>query len=236
MRTGAIGFAWLAAGAAAMVAGFGGAEIGGIPGEEAAAALIFAAFALALTDWAVDRSRGAGWQPALTALVLWTAATTFLGGAYLQRSALLDAARQWSEEAGLSSQTPAVSAGGDVTVIRRVDGTFPVPARINDQEVRFIFDTGASTVVLSAETAERLGYALDTLTFRVPVSTANGRALAAPVVIDRLSVGPIAATRVPALVVRPGLLAGNLLGQTFLDRLESYEVRGNRLVLRAPKA
>jgi aspartyl protease family protein len=236
MRTGAIGLAWIAAGAAAMVAAFGGAEVAGLPRDEVAAALVFAAFALALTGWAVDRSRGAGWEPALTAIVLWIAATTFLSGAYLHRSALLDAARQWTEEAGLGSSAPAVSAGGEVTVTRRGDGTFPVPARINDQDVRFIFDTGASTVVLSAETAERLGYSLEKLTFRVPVSTANGRALAAPIVLDRLSVGPIAATRVPALVVRPGLLAGNLLGQTFLDRLESYEVRGNRLVLRAPKA
>jgi aspartyl protease family protein len=70
----------------------------------------------------------------------------------------------------------------------------------------------------------------------VPVSTANGRALAAPVTLDRLSVGPIAMRRVPALVAREGLLDGNLLGQTFLEKLESYEVRGNRLVLRAAKS
>jgi aspartyl protease family protein len=36
-------------------------------------------------------------------------------------------------------------------------------------------------------------------------------------------------------VARPGMLEGNLLGQTFLERLESYEVRGKRLVLRATK-
>jgi aspartyl protease family protein len=37
-------------------------------------------------------------------------------------------------------------------------------------------------------------------------------------------------------VVRSGMLDGNLLGQTFLERLESYEVRGKRLVLRATKS
>jgi aspartyl protease family protein len=64
------------------------------------------------------------------------------------------------------------------------------------------------------------------------VFTANGRNLAAPVTLDRLSVGPITERRVRALVARPGVLRENLLGMTFLERLPSYEVRGNRLILR----
>jgi len=38
---------------------------------------------------------------------------------------------------------------------------------------------------------------------------------------------------VAALVARRGALNTNLLGHTFLDRLESYSVRGDRLTLRA---
>ncbi len=34
-----------------------------------------------------------------------------------------------------------------------------------------------------------------------------------------------------AMVARPGALSGNLLGQTFLDRLSRYEVRGDKLVM-----
>jgi aspartyl protease family protein len=37
---------------------------------------------------------------------------------------------------------------------------------------------------------------------------------------------------VPALVVQPGPLKNNLLGMTFLNRLESWEVRGDRLSMR----
>ena len=33
------------------------------------------------------------------------------------------------------------------------------------------------------------------------------------------------------MVARPGALSGNLLGQTFLDRLARYEVRGDKLIL-----
>ncbi|HST93799.1 MAG TPA: retroviral-like aspartic protease family protein, partial [Microvirga sp.] len=55
---------------------------------------------------------------------------------------------------------------------------------------------------------------------------------AAPLVIDSLSVGPITARNVRALIARSGVLHANLLGMTFLERLASYEVRGNRLILR----
>jgi aspartyl protease family protein len=37
---------------------------------------------------------------------------------------------------------------------------------------------------------------------------------------------------VPALVAQPGQLKNSLLGMTFLNRLESWEVRGNRLSMR----
>ena len=70
----------------------------------------------------------------------------------------------------------------------------------------------------------------------VRCTLANGRTMTAPVVLDRLSIGPITFTRVSALVAKPGLLTDNLLGQSVLGRLESYEVRGNRLVLRARKS
>jgi aspartyl protease family protein len=56
--------------------------------------------------------------------------------------------------------------------------------------------------------------------------------VAAPVTLDRLTVGSITEQRVRALITRPGLLRENLLGMTFLERLASYEVRNNRLILR----
>ncbi|MGC1094084.1 MAG: TIGR02281 family clan AA aspartic protease, partial [Pseudolabrys sp.] len=36
---------------------------------------------------------------------------------------------------------------------------------------------------------------------------------------------------VPALVAQPGQLKNNLLGMSFLNRLQSWEVRGDRLRL-----
>lgn len=126
-----------------------------------------------------------------------------------------------------------VTPSGEVVAARKTDGSFVVTGRVNGRESRFIFDTGASTVVLRAENAAALGLTPEALDYSVPVSTANGMGLAAPVVLDTLSVGPITERNVRALVARSGVLHANLLGMTFLERLGSYEVRGNRLILRA---
>jgi aspartyl protease family protein len=122
---------------------------------------------------------------------------------------------------------------GEVVAARRMDGSFLVQGEVNGRETRFIFDTGASTVVLRAENAADLGFKPDTLNYSVPVSTANGAALAAPVIIESLTVGTITERNVRALIARTGVLHANLLGMSFLERLGSYEVRGNRLILRA---
>jgi aspartyl protease family protein len=52
-------------------------------------------------------------------------------------------------------------------------------------------------------------------------------------VLDRLAVGEIVERSVPALIAQPGQLRTNLLGMSFLNRLESWEVRSDRLLMRA---
>jgi aspartyl protease family protein len=136
----------------------------------------------------------------------------------------------------IASGRIAVTPEGEVVAARRSDGTFLVTGRVNGREARFIFDTGASTIVLRAEDARGFGVEPDTLAYSIPVSTANGMALAAPVTLATLAVGPIAERNVRALVAKSGVLQINLLGMSFLERLASYEVRGNRLILRGKGA
>jgi aspartyl protease family protein len=97
-----------------------------------------------------------------------------------------------------------------------------------------VLDTGASSVVLTHEAAKAAGLPTDMLAYTVNVDTANGRTKAAPVTLDRLAVGNLTERGVPALVVQAGQLKNNLLGMTFLNRLESWEVRGDKLRLRGP--
>jgi aspartyl protease family protein len=50
--------------------------------------------------------------------------------------------------------------------------------------------------------------------------------------IRSLAIGEISRSNVPALIAQPGLINTSLLGMSFLGRLSSFEVRGDRLILR----
>ena len=56
-----------------------------------------------------------------------------------------------------------VTPEGETVAARRTDGSFMVRGEVNGHETRFIFDTGASTVVLRAENAAALGFKPDSL-------------------------------------------------------------------------
>jgi aspartyl protease family protein len=127
----------------------------------------------------------------------------------------------------------AATRGRVVEVARSASGSFAVVTQVNGARVPMVLDTGASSVVLTQEAAKAAGLPLEVLSYSVTVDTANGRTRAAPVTIDSVAVGGIVERAVPALIAQRGTLRTNLLGMSFLNRLESWEVRGDRLVLRA---
>jgi aspartyl protease family protein len=95
-----------------------------------------------------------------------------------------------------------------------------------------VIDTGATSVVLTFETAKAAGLPLELLDYDVDVETAGGHTRAARLTLDRLAIGGLVERSIPALVVPRGQMKTNLLGMSFLDRLESWEVRPDRLLLR----
>jgi aspartyl protease family protein len=119
-----------------------------------------------------------------------------------------------------------------VHIPRGQGGEFAIHARINNVPAPMLIDTGATSVVLTYETAKAIGLPLELLEYDVDVETAGGRTKAARLTLDRLSIGKLVERSVPALVVPRGQMKTNLLGMSFLDRLESWEVRADRLVLR----
>jgi len=122
--------------------------------------------------------------------------------------------------------------GRNVQIVRGSGGDFGVAAHINGAKIAMVLDTGASSVVLTQEAAKAAGLPIEVLNYTVNVDTANGHTRAAPVTLDRLAVGGLTERAVPALVAQPGQLKTNLLGMTFLNRLESWEVRGDKLRMR----
>ena len=124
-----------------------------------------------------------------------------------------------------------VSTARAVEIARRQGGDFALRARINGVNAPMVIDTGATSVVLTWETAKAIGLPLEMLEYNVDVETAGGHTRAARLTLDRLAVGKLVERSVPALVVPRGQMKTNLLGMSFLDRLESWEVRADRLML-----
>jgi aspartyl protease family protein len=125
-----------------------------------------------------------------------------------------------------------VSHGRTVEIGRANDGDFAVNAQVNGAHVRMVLDTGASSVVLTRDDAKAAGLPLEVLNYTVTIDTANGRTRAAPVTLDHVSIGGLEERSIDALVTQPGQLKMSLLGMSFLNRLQSWEVSGDRLVLR----
>ena len=119
-----------------------------------------------------------------------------------------------------------------VQIPRGQSGEFAVQARINGVPAAMVIDTGATSVVLTYETAKAVGLPLELLEYDVDVQTAGGHTKAARLTLDRLAIGRLVERSVPALVVPHGQMKTNLLGMSFLDRLESWEVRADSLMLR----
>lgn len=111
------------------------------------------------------------------------------------------------------------------------DGHFWALGEVNGAPVRFLVDTGASTVALTKADARRLGFETDRLTYGYTVTTANGPARAAAVKLGRVSVAGAALDDVDALVIEQGLEA-SLLGMSYLGRLSRFEATPTALVLR----
>jgi aspartyl protease family protein len=220
----------LAAALAALLVTPSQSTVLGLDRQSFASAAIGAAVLLALLS-GLRSARASDIARIVGAAATWAALLVALTGVYAYRFEVSDVAARLAGE--FFPSEPQVGRGGEVIVNRRLGGEFVVVARVNGARVPFLFDTGASVVVLTAADARRAGADTGGLQFDVPVTTANGSALAAEVRLDQISVGPIVARNVTALVARPGALEESLLGMSFLERLKSYTVERERLILTA---
>ncbi len=167
---------------------------------------------------------------ALQAALFWVVLALILAVGYTYRHDLRDIGDRL-----LAELVPgrAVSRGRTVEIARARAGDFQVATQVNGAKISMVLDTGASAVVLTQEAAKAAGLPLEVLAYTVNVDTANGRTRAAPVTLDRIAVGTVVERAVPALIAQPGQLRTSLLGMSFLNRLESWEVRADKLMMRA---
>jgi len=178
--------------------------------------------------------RGTGIWETLKQLGIWILIILALMAAYVFRFDLQDVASRFS--GGIIPGSP-ISVTDDngrqsVTLIRSDNGHFEAAAGVNGQSIRFLVDTGASSIVLSHKDARDAGIDVGNLNFSIRTQTANGTGRAARAKINDFYLGGIERRGMNVLVAEPGRLAQSLLGQQFLESLHSYEKRGDRLTLR----
>ncbi|WP_418593745.1 retropepsin-like aspartic protease family protein [Ponticoccus sp. (in: a-proteobacteria)] len=119
---------------------------------------------------------------------------------------------------------------GRIELPRAEDGHYYISLEVNGTPTRFVVDTGASAVVLTARDAQRAGLATGDLVFLSSAMTANGSVRTAPVTLDSLALGPIVDRRMPAYV-NGGEMETSLLGMTYLDRFARVEIANGRMIL-----
>ena len=120
--------------------------------------------------------------------------------------------------------------GTTVRIQQDSDGHYWVNARVNDEIVRFLVDSGATVTAISKATAERTGIETGS-GFPVAVNTANGTIFMQRATAGRITVGTIERHDLPVWV-GDGEEEFNVLGMNFLSSLSSWGTEGGWLVLR----
>jgi aspartyl protease family protein len=119
---------------------------------------------------------------------------------------------------------------GRIELPRAPDGHYYVTLDINGAPVRFVVDTGASSMVLTRRAATKAGLDPERLPYLTDAMTANGIVQTARVTLESVALGPFSDARVPAYV-NAGEMDNSLLGMSYLDRFSKLEISGGTLVL-----
>ena len=133
-----------------------------------------------------------------------------------------------------SAEAEAVAGGSrepvETRIPRQRNGHFYVHATVNGQLVRFLVDTGATTVALTAEDAARIGDDAKSGGDEIVGEGAGG-----PVRGHRLTIASIEIEGKRVENVRGVVLEGlsqSLLGQNYLSRMGSVEMTADEMIIR----
>jgi aspartyl protease family protein len=136
----------------------------------------------------------------------------------------------WQDMGGSFTPRQTIAAQGEITLPRARDGHYYLTLEIAGQPVEFMVDTGASSVVLTREDAQKLGIDPDTLVYLGTAQTANGIVRTARVTLDDVRLGGFTDPTLTAYV-NDGDMGGSLLGMDYLGQFH-IEIAADRMVLR----
>lgn len=138
------------------------------------------------------------------------------------------------ESPELAPSRPSSPSGGlaELVIPRSPDGHFYVEGRVNGAPVRFMVDTGATTIALTRADARAAGLVLDDGDFTATAQGVGGSVAVAPVTLGRVAAGSFESTAVRAAVVRDAGLDISLLGQNWLSQVGRVTIERDRMILR----
>lgn len=110
------------------------------------------------------------------------------------------------------------------------DGHFHMDANVNNLPIRFLIDTGASSVILSLNDAKRIGIDTNRLNYNRVYNTANGKVMGAVINLAKIEIGGMVFKDVAATVNNSDMDV-SLLGMSFLNRFQKYEFFQDKLIL-----
>ncbi|MBD9526714.1 TIGR02281 family clan AA aspartic protease [Paracoccus sp. PAR01] len=136
----------------------------------------------------------------------------------------------WGEIRQTVSPQARILDGDRIEVPLGDDGHFHLTVDVNGAPIRFVIDTGATTIALGQTDARKAGIDPDALAYIGAARTANGNVQTATVMLDSVSVGDIHDSKVPALVLKSDLDM-SLMGMSYLSRFARVSIEGNLLIL-----
>lgn len=131
-----------------------------------------------------------------------------------------------------SQARPTAITGPQVVLTADSRGHHKTFAHVDGRSFQVLVDTGASFVALTEMDAANLGFRPHPSDKAVVLRTANGEIHGRRFLIPKLSIGELSVRDVDAVVLPREALGISLLGQSFLKRLNGYELSQGRLTLR----
>lgn len=162
-------------------------------------------------------------------VAIWAGIIAVLALGYAYRAELAEVPQRL--KLAFNVGTPVAVGERTLVVPQGDDGAYVVDGLVNGQRVRFMVDTGASETVLSPDDARRVGIPVDALTYGYEAETANGKGYSAAYDATSLAVGPIKLEGF-RVMVNKAPMSGSLLGMSFLKRLDAFEFRDRRMILK----
>lgn len=175
---------------------------------------------LMVIGWFISQGR-TSWNKSLQQAAVWA----FIFGGFIAAYGL------WGDIAQTVRPQQSVFAEENrIVVPRSANGHYFILAEVNGAPLKFVLDTGATSLVLTQEDAEKAGLNPEALEYYNRAMTANGEVQTAPVRLDTITLGHVTDENVSA-VVNGGEMNNSLMGMTYLQRWGRIEIANDTLTL-----